>query len=51
MTVRFTVIALHLPHVNFQAVLERKHKVILSLNLKMLASRVDDLKVILILQN
>ena len=31
--------------------LERKHKGILSLNLKKLASRVDDLKVILILQN
>ena len=31
--------------------LERKHKDILSLNLKKLASRVDDLKMILILQN
>ena len=31
--------------------LERKHKRILSLNLKKLASRVDDLKIILILQN
>ena len=31
--------------------LERKHKGILSLNLKKLASRVDDLKIILILQN
>ena len=31
--------------------LERKHKGILSLNLKKLANRVDDLKMILILQN
>ena len=31
--------------------LERKHKGILSLNLKKLASRFDDLKIILILQN
>ena len=31
--------------------LERKHKGILSLNLKKLANRVDDLKIILILQN
>ena len=31
--------------------LERKHKVVLSLNLKKLASRFDDLKIILILQN
>ena len=31
--------------------LERKHKGILSLNLKKLASRVDYLKMILILQN
>ena len=31
--------------------LERKHKAILSLNLKKLANRVDDLKMILILQN
>ena len=31
--------------------LERKHKGILSLNLKKLASRVDDLKIISILQN
>ena len=31
--------------------LEREHKVILSLNLKKLASRVDDLKITLILQN
>ena len=31
--------------------LERKHKGILSLNLKKLASRVDDLKITLILQN
>ena len=31
--------------------LEGKHKDILSLNLKKLASRVDDLKIILILQN
>ena len=31
--------------------LERKHKSILSLNLKKLANRVDDLKIILILQN
>ena len=31
--------------------LERKHKGILSLNLKKLASRVDDLKIILILRN
>ena len=31
--------------------LERKHKRILSLNLKKLASRVDDLKIVLILQN
>ena len=31
--------------------LERKHKSVLSLNLKNLASRFDDLKVILILQN
>ena len=31
--------------------LQRKHKGILSLNLKTLASRFDDLKIILILQN
>ena len=31
--------------------LEHKHKGILSLNLKKLASRVDDLKIILILRN
>ena len=31
--------------------LERKHKGVLSLNLKKLASRFDDLKIILILQN
>ena len=31
--------------------LERKHKVVLSLNLKKLANRFDDLKIILILQN
>ena len=31
--------------------LERKHKVFLSLNLKKLDSRFDDLKIILILQN
>ena len=31
--------------------LERKQKGILSLNLKKLANRVDDLKIILILQN
>ena len=31
--------------------LERKHKGILSLNLKKLVNRVDDLKIILILQN
>ena len=31
--------------------LERKHKGILSLNLKKLASRVDDLNITLILQN
>ena len=31
--------------------LERKHKGTLSLNLKKLANRVDDLKIILILQN
>ena len=31
--------------------LERKHKAILSLNIKKLASHVDDLKIILILQN
>ena len=31
--------------------LERKHKGILSLNLKKLANSVDDLKIILILQN
>ena len=31
--------------------LERKHKGILSLNLKKLASHVDDLKMILVLQN
>ena len=31
--------------------LERKHKGILSLNLKKLASRFDDLNIILILQN
>ena len=31
--------------------LERKHKGVLSLNLKMLASRFDDLKINLILQN
>ena len=31
--------------------LERKHKGLLSLNLKKLASRFDDLKIILILQN
>ena len=31
--------------------LEHKHKGILSLNLKKLASRVDDLKITLILQN
>ena len=31
--------------------LEHKHKGILSLNLKKLANRVDDLKMILILQN
>ena len=31
--------------------LERKHKGVLSLNLKKLASRVDDLKITLILQN
>ena len=31
--------------------LERKHKSILSLNLKKFANRVDDLKIILILQN
>ena len=31
--------------------LERKHKGILSLNLKKLASRIDDLKITLILQN
>ena len=31
--------------------LERKHKGILSLNLKKIASRVDDLKIISILQN
>ena len=31
--------------------LQRKHKSILSLNLKKLANRVDDLKIILILQN
>ena len=31
--------------------LERQHKGILSLNLKKLASRFDDLKIILILQN
>ena len=31
--------------------LERKHKGILSLNLKKLANRVDDLKIILVLQN
>ena len=31
--------------------LERKHKGILSLDLKKLASHVDDLKIILILQN
>ena len=31
--------------------LERKHKGILSLNLKKLASRLDDIKIILILQN
>ena len=31
--------------------LERKHKGILSLNLKKLASRFDDLKITLILQN
>ena len=31
--------------------LERKHKDILSLNLKMLASRFDDLKITLILKN
>ena len=31
--------------------LEHKHKGVLSLNLKKLANRVDDLKIILILQN
>ena len=31
--------------------LERKHKVVLSFNLKKLASHFDDLKIILILQN
>ena len=31
--------------------LERKHKAILPMNLKKLASRVDDLKTVLILQN
>ena len=36
-----------LPHANLQTMLERKHKGILSFNLKELANRVDDLKIIL----
>ena len=42
---------MHLPHVNLKTMLERKHKGILSLNIKKLANRVDDLKRIIILQN
>ena len=43
MTASFTV--------NLQAMLGLKHKGVLSLNLKNLANRVDDVKIVLILQN
>ena len=41
----------HLPHANIQTMLEYKNKGILSLNLNKLANRVDDVKMVLILQN
>ena len=43
MTASFTV--------NLQSMLGLKHKGVLSLNLKNLANRVDDVKIVLILQN
>ena len=43
MTASFTV--------NLQAMLGLKHKGVLSLNLKNLANRVNDVKIVLILQN
>ena len=42
---------MYLPRVNLYIMLECKHKGILSLKLKNLPSRVDDLKLIFILQN
>ena len=44
-------VALHLPHANVWTRLERKLKSISSLKLKKLSSRVNDLKIISILQN
>ena len=42
---------MHIPQVNLQPMLQRKHKGIISLNLKKLPSCVDNLRIILILQN
>ena len=50
MMARFTVIG-SIASTTRKLMLERKHKGILSLNLKKLASRFDDLKIILTLQN